>query len=262
MKRGFGQKIPEGIPLNVKLLPEYLEQLGYESHMFGKWHLGHCNTKYTPTARGFNSMEGKYVAYEKGAKVDIEKRIQNILKELKDQIKRQELGSKKIKGSTKFKPNKYRFSNKEKRKELKNILLYKRKQLRRQKIERKIFRNHKVKIRGKRSLREFDINLIRPKIIQSNYYAKKVNNFLRDHQGKGSPFFLYLSFFTKTYTFFGEDNSESRNDQIQKMDSAVGEIVSSLKKYNYYNNTILMFISDNGAHQFRNLEKSHNFPLR
>ena len=34
-----------GIPLQYKLMPEYLNDLGYESHMIGKWHLGFFHKK-------------------------------------------------------------------------------------------------------------------------------------------------------------------------------------------------------------------------
>lgn len=49
-----------GMPLQFTLLPEKLRLLGYETHMVGKWHLGHCNWNYTPTFRGFNSFMGSH----------------------------------------------------------------------------------------------------------------------------------------------------------------------------------------------------------
>ncbi|XP_059170879.1 arylsulfatase B-like [Physella acuta] len=52
---------PYYIPLKFPLLPERLKQLGYSTHMVGKWHLGFCNEKYTPTRRGFDSFFGFYI---------------------------------------------------------------------------------------------------------------------------------------------------------------------------------------------------------
>ncbi|KAK3596805.1 hypothetical protein CHS0354_036645 [Potamilus streckersoni] len=51
---------PGYIPTNFTTLPEKLKQLGYSTHMVGKWHLGYCNWKYTPTYRGFDSFMGYY----------------------------------------------------------------------------------------------------------------------------------------------------------------------------------------------------------
>lgn len=49
---------PVGVPLSSKLMPEYMAELGYKSHMVGKWNIGHCNSKYLPHERGFEEFLG------------------------------------------------------------------------------------------------------------------------------------------------------------------------------------------------------------
>ena len=53
---------PVGLPLNVKLLPEYLSGMGYTSHMLGRWNQGFCSSKYLPTNRGFSSFYGTWAS--------------------------------------------------------------------------------------------------------------------------------------------------------------------------------------------------------
>lgn len=51
-----GQKI--GLDLNERILPQYLNTLGYRSVMVGKWHLGNHTPAYAPPARGFQHFYG------------------------------------------------------------------------------------------------------------------------------------------------------------------------------------------------------------
>jgi arylsulfatase A-like enzyme len=39
-------------------MPSYLKDLGYSTHMLGKWNIGHCNSKYLPHERGFDHFLG------------------------------------------------------------------------------------------------------------------------------------------------------------------------------------------------------------
>ncbi|KAJ8314189.1 hypothetical protein KUTeg_008750 [Tegillarca granosa] len=47
-------------PLNFTYLPQQLKQLGYATHIVGKWHLGMCKWECTPTYRGFDTFYGFY----------------------------------------------------------------------------------------------------------------------------------------------------------------------------------------------------------
>ncbi|KOX74856.1 Arylsulfatase B [Melipona quadrifasciata] len=51
---------PRGLPLDVKILPEYLRGLGYTTKLIGKWHMGYHTPQYTPLHRGFDTFLGFY----------------------------------------------------------------------------------------------------------------------------------------------------------------------------------------------------------
>jgi arylsulfatase A-like enzyme len=49
-----------GLPLEERTLAQALKEAGYKTAICGKWHLGHLNSKYLPTSRGFDHQYGHY----------------------------------------------------------------------------------------------------------------------------------------------------------------------------------------------------------
>ncbi|GAU92886.1 hypothetical protein RvY_04907-1 [Ramazzottius varieornatus] len=51
---------PRGLDPTQKILPQYLREQGYATHMIGKWHVGYYKRSMTPTSRGFDTFFGYY----------------------------------------------------------------------------------------------------------------------------------------------------------------------------------------------------------
>ena len=54
----------KALPMTLKLLPQYLKDLGYQTTMIGKWHLGQAQTEYMPHKRGFDHFYGFLSGFE------------------------------------------------------------------------------------------------------------------------------------------------------------------------------------------------------
>ncbi|KAH7966787.1 hypothetical protein HPB49_019541 [Dermacentor silvarum] len=56
----FPPAAENALSLRFELMPQWLQRLGYTTHMVGKWHVGYKSLEHTPTWRGFDTFFGYY----------------------------------------------------------------------------------------------------------------------------------------------------------------------------------------------------------
>merc|ERR1711935_1288320 len=56
----YNPDTPECLPLKEQLLGGKLKEMGYATHIVGKWHLGYCDEACLPKSRGFDTQYGFY----------------------------------------------------------------------------------------------------------------------------------------------------------------------------------------------------------
>ncbi|XP_025270578.1 arylsulfatase B isoform X1 [Camponotus floridanus] len=204
---------PRGILLNNILLPEYLQKLGYATHLVGKWHVGYHTRNYGPTHRGFDTFAGYYNGY-----------IQYF-----------------------------------------NHTLYESEQLGYD-LHRIIGDDHKIEYRY-----DYMTDLI----------TDEAENIISSHN-PAKPLYLQVAHLA-AHSSDAEEEMEVRNwketnatlgyiedinrrkyaSVVATLDESVGRVIDALKKTDMLNNSIIVFISDNGAQTEGFLQNyGSNYPLR
>lgn len=82
---------------------------------------------------------------------------------------------------------------------------------------------------------------------------------------RGSPFFLYLPFTAPHFPVDAHPDWEGRSvygafgDVVEEMDHRIGEILATLEKHRLTENTLVVFLSDNGPEPLIDASKAHPF---
>lgn len=199
---------PWGLSPKVKVMPETFKDLGYETHMVGKWHVGNFAKEYTPTYRGFDTFYGFY-----GAEVD--------------------------------------------------------------------YRSHTATMYNKTGL-DFWVGT-EPLRNESGQYStglltERAVDLIKSHN-KAKPLFLYFAHQAphsgsdipldapaeniEKFPYIGETNRTIYAGMVDTLDESVGVVVEALHKEQLLENSIIVFISDNGGQSFGpHSNRGSNWPLR
>ncbi len=97
-------------------------------------------------------------------------------------------------------------------------------------------------------------------------YTERATQFIREH--KDRPFFLYLAHnmphtpLTPGKRFAGRSPRGLYGDAVEELDWSVGELVKTLKATGIENQTLVIFLSDNGPWLVKGEDGGSAFPLR
>jgi arylsulfatase A len=95
----------------------------------------------------------------------------------------------------------------------------------------------------------WDLTQVMPEI------TKRAVKYIEDQSKKDHPFFLYFTLtaphtpIAPTDEFKGKSQAGSYGDFVNEVDWSVGQIIEALKKTGEFENTLLIFTSDNGSPQ-------------
>lgn len=106
-------------------------------------------------------------------------------------------------------------------------------------------------------------------------YTEKAIEILREEHDQGNPFFLYLAYQNVHWPLEAPDEFVDQFKHIENpqrrfvaamlsiLDEGVGNVTDTLKELGIYDDTMIVFVSDNGGPTHNNEgTQSNNFPLR
>ena len=210
----------------------------------GKWHLGFCAEAYTPLQRGFDTFKGRFLGEEEGDEEEkIVKKIQKSEQEKKKKkVKSSDLERKKTKARPLRKRHRVRMRMKSRRRRRK-------KRHRRAANEKKTW-GQKIEHR-------------------SEVYSREAVRLIKT-SASDQPLFIYLSMFTKIYpSEVGavkskqKEKEQLRQENLKELDGSISSVVEALRSSGRYNNSVIIFLSDNGAREPSEPSfPDHNAPFR
>ncbi|XP_060561486.1 arylsulfatase B-like [Ruditapes philippinarum] len=201
------------LPEQFETLPEKLKTLGYSTHIIGKWHLGYCNWKYTPTYRGFDSFYGYYGGAEGYFSHKSKMRLSDVVNMTEEIIEPIQVNH-----VTKAKWYDFRF-NKE--------VFYPKKRT----YSTKLF-----------SSRVIDI------INESNTETEPLYLYIA-FQSVHGPFQVPKRY-KKWYPADMSENRRTYCGMVSALDEAVGDITDALETKGIMDNAVIVFTTDNGGHYY------------
>ncbi|XP_077032907.1 arylsulfatase J isoform X2 [Agelaius phoeniceus] len=193
---------PNCLPLDNVTLPQKLKEVGYSTHMVGKWHLGFYRRECMPTQRGFDSFFGSLLGsgdYYTHFKCD----------------------SPGICGYDLYENNNAAWDHDN-------------------------------------------------GIYSTQMYTQKVQQILASHNPR-KPIFLYIAYqavhsplqapgrYFEHYRSINNINRRRYAAMLACLDEAINNVTLALRKYGYYENSIIIYSSDNGGQP---MAGGSNWPLR
>ena len=188
--------------------------------------------------RGFDTFKGRFLGEEEG---DEEEKIVR-------KSQKSEHGKKK---------KKVEISNLENKRKARSLR-------KRQRVRRRMKRR-----RRKRHKRNAEKSCGPKSEHRSEMYSKEAVRLIKTSASTES-LFIYLSMFTKIYpSEVGsvkrkqKEKEQLRREILEEMDSSISSVVEALRSSGRYNNSVIIFLSDNGAREWSEPSlPNHNAPFR